>query len=426
MKHIYTALLTTTILSLSTILGAGRNNLVEGSSATDGCSSTKTTYAAAVQLLSNPSDEAYTQARRLLESVVDSKDPAVLQDLGIMLYLGLGGNEDIQRGINLLEESADLGSKVAQDLLITVCKIGVKVPVDKKRSGYWAGRFNNNISPAVNSSPLEDKFFEFSVQFGKEVGICASGGDQDTELKMGLIMLTSKGSNALTDTDYQWLEKAAKKGNLEAQYFLGHYELMNCRYGSNNSKNLEWLEKAADSGHEKAMEILYKAYLMYPYIEHDYVKAKKYATMLYETGNDRGCGAMLFYHLQTQATSPSRNADSIISQFAKEVIQKSQKENPDRSVILLAATLLSDKVTLYDKFIRKVIKPDVAEYLRLTFLAANSKYATQNPLKMAAEIFEEGKYGQAKDIAKALHYYKKAALLGDKRAIEKVKQLSSM
>lgn len=96
MKHIYKILLTTTILSFQTILGADGNNLVKGSSATDGYNTTKTTYAAAVQLLSNPSEEAYTQARSLLESVVDSKDPAVLQDLGIMLYLGLGGNEEIQ------------------------------------------------------------------------------------------------------------------------------------------------------------------------------------------------------------------------------------------------------------------------------------------------------------------------------------------
>lgn len=83
------------------------------------------------------------------------------------------------------------------------------------------------LSPAVNSSSLEDKFYDFRVQFGKDVGIRASAGDQDAELKMGLIMLTSKGSNALADTDYHLLEKAASKGNVEAQHLLGHYELMN-------------------------------------------------------------------------------------------------------------------------------------------------------------------------------------------------------
>lgn len=77
--------------------------------------------------------------------MVDSKDPAVLQDLGIMLYLGLGGKEDVQRGLDLLEESSDLGAKVAQRLLNSMYQVGMKVPVNNVYAGYWACRFNNNV-----------------------------------------------------------------------------------------------------------------------------------------------------------------------------------------------------------------------------------------------------------------------------------------
>ena len=72
----------------------------------------------------------------------------------------------------------------------------------------------------------------------------------------------------------------------------------------------------------------------------------------------------------------------------------------------------------------EIVKPDFEEAVRLFVRAADAKYVLPHYIKTAAEIFEEGKYGQEKDVAKALHYYKKAAMLGDKRAIEKVKQLT--
>lgn len=311
---------------------------------------------------------------------------------------------------------------MAQDLLITVCKIGVKVPVDKKRSGYWAGRFARNTAPVVNSSPLEDKFYGFWIQFEKDVGVRARGGDPDAELKAGLIMLAQKRRPPQT-SDYLWLEKAANKGNIEAQYLLGHYELNVSRYGKNHSKNLYWLEKAADRGHVEAMAELMRAYSYDLYVPKDHRKVKALAEKLYKMGDDRGHGRLISFNLKEFETS-KKTPDASTIALIQEYINKSKSSDASVEVIYFAAlTLLGDQGVLAN-IPGEIVKPDLNEAVRLFVRAAETRYALPHYIVDTARIFEEGKFGQAKDLAKALHYYKKAAFLGDKKAIEKVRQLS--
>lgn len=414
MKHIYKTLLTTTILSFQTIFGAGGNNVVDVSPATETCPATQPTLAEVTRLLANPSEEAYIQARRLLESVVDSKDPAVLQELGMMLYLGLGGTEDVQQGINLLEEAADLGAKAAQYKLAGMYRIGQKMPINSKRSGYWSGRLARNTAPVVNSSLLEDNFDEFSVQFGKEIGIRVRAGDPDAELKVGLIMLSVNAANP-KDSDYQWLEKAANKGNIEAQYLLGYYELMNYRHGYDHAKNLYWLEKAADRGHEKAMEKLLQTYSFGPLVPKDLVKAKALAEKLYQMGNDHGHGRLIDFNLSEFEIS-KKTPDAATIALIQEYINKSKSSDASAEIMFFSALMLLGKQGTLAHVPDEIIQPNFEEAVRLFVRAAEAKYVLPHYILGTAEIFEEGKYGQAKDLAKALHYYKKAALLGDKKS----------
>lgn len=378
----------------------------------------------ALQLISraNPSEGDYQQARHRLESIVASKDPLVLQELGFMYYLGLGGKEDVQQGIQLLEEAADLGAKGAQNKLGVMYRVGMKVPINIVYAGYWSSRYSNNTNPVVRSTAFEDKFYEFSVQFGIEVGIQARLGDKDAELRLGLIMLTVNGSNP-KDSDYQWLENAAKKGNIEAQYYLGHYELVNYRYGPSNSKNLEWLETAADNGHEKAMEELMGAYSFDIYGVKDPVKAKTLAVRLHKMGNDKGHQKLIGVML-SEFEASKKVLDSAIIALINDYIHKSKSSDASPELMHFSACMLLGDQGMLAYVPGEIVKPDFEEAVRLFVRAADAKYVLPHYIKTAAEIFEEGKYGQEKDVAKALHYYKKAAMLGDKRAIEKVKQLT--
>jgi TPR repeat protein len=389
-----------------------------------GCSSAEPIYKEAVQLLSSskPSNDDYAKARQLLESVASSKDPAVLQDLGIMLYLGLGGNEDVKRGLDLLEESADLGSKVAQRLLITIYKIGAKVSINKVASGYWSFRFANNLAPRVNTSPLEDKFFEFTVQFGKDIGVKAHQGDQEAELKRELIIWAQKDVRNLNDNDYVGLETLAKKGNVEAQYYLGSYELINYRYGKDAPKNVYWLERAAEKGHVEAMYLLSKAYLFYPFVIPDLTKAKYFAEKLYKTGHDNGVVALFSVHMKELEKSSNKISETLVK-LASEIIKKSKTAGASQVIVAHAALILLGKQGPYGEALGNMIEPDLKEGVSLFVRSAEAKYAINTTIVNVARIFEEGKYGQKKDLTKALHYYKKAALFGDKKAIEKVKQL---
>lgn len=114
---------------------------------------------------------------------------------------------------------------------------------------------------------------------------------------------------------------------------------------------------------------------------HDFIKAKKYATKLHQMGNDRGCVALLFFHLHTKKTLLLRNADEVMIELAKEVIQKSKKESADSLLIDQAALMLSGKAVPYGEYLNDVIKPDFEEAVRLILISANRKYATQHPLK---------------------------------------------
>ena len=69
---------------------------------------------------------------------------------------------------------------------------------------------------------------------------------------------------------FKWLQRAASKGNVEAQYLLGKNLYLNKkRYG----EAVCWLEKAANQGHEEAIYTLGEYYVLGPFASSTFEEA---------------------------------------------------------------------------------------------------------------------------------------------------------
>lgn len=138
-----------------------------------------------------------------------------------------------------------------------------------------------------------------------------------------------------------------------------------------------------------------------------------------DKGHQRLIGVML-----SEFEASKKVPDSAKIALINDYIHKSKSTNASPELMHFSALLLLGNQGKLAYVPGEIVKPDFDEAVRLLVRAADAKYVWSDYIKMAAEIFEEGKYGQEKDVAKALQYYKKAAMLGDKRVIEKVKQLA--
>ncbi len=81
------------------------------------------------------------------------------------------------------------------------------------------------------------------------------------------------------------VQKAAKKGDANAQYHLGQAYADAYHVKRDYAKAVEWTEKAANQGHDKAQEFLGKLYYTGLGVGQDYAAAAKWLGMAAKLGN---------------------------------------------------------------------------------------------------------------------------------------------
>ncbi len=178
--------------------------------------------------------------------------------LGITYYAGYR-TKDLAR--EWLEKAATQRHVEAQYAL--GINYAYQKPIDMEMAKYWLEKAAKQHHPQAETylryfqginmpPPKVDPRIEHENKI-KDLTQKAESGDADTEYKLGMEYMHDADQNAELNAR-TWLEKAAKQGHIEAQYWLG------MSYGWHNPNNIKeaihWLQEAANQDHIDARTYL--------------------------------------------------------------------------------------------------------------------------------------------------------------------------
>lgn len=214
-------------------------------------------------------EKEYSEAVKWLQMAVDegSQDARVL--LGMCYEYGRGIEKDEKKAVSLYEEAAERWDQDAQYLLGCCYAFGNGVEVDYEKAAEW-------LQKAIH--------FGYQNEHAKEVlELCKKLISQDQQ------EVVEEGGNQEEDEDsIDVLKKAAKQGDAEAQYQLGHCYYSGDGVEESHLEALKWFRKAAEQGFARAQCELGNCYCTGNGIEENHTEAFKWYRKAAEQGDAEG------------------------------------------------------------------------------------------------------------------------------------------
>lgn len=177
--------------------------------------------------------------------------------LGRCYYYGAGVEKDYAKAFAAFEKSAKLGFGKAKDYLGDCYRNGQGVEKDLYEAARWYkdAADNNGTANAAHSLAFMYMNGEGVPENEKKAVdyfmIAAEGGITQAQR----IIAQEYVSGDILSRDYEaarvWMEKAANKGDAQAQLMLGRYYVSDFGY-NDDQKAFEWFEKAAEQGDAEA------------------------------------------------------------------------------------------------------------------------------------------------------------------------------
>ncbi|MGD9638023.1 MAG: tetratricopeptide repeat protein [Alphaproteobacteria bacterium] len=195
-------------------------------------------------------------------------------EVGNRYELGIGVDKDLKTAVKWFGEAAQKGSPEAQYRLGMMFFMGDPLPQDLKMAfnlikasadkGYVYAQYFLGYMYEKGSGVIEDK--DKALEWYKK----AAAGDFDrayirlaelelTEYQMMLskaYLLGEKGFKKDAAKSAYWLEKAAKNGDADAQFQLGHFYLEGFGVEKSEENAAIWFKAASLNGYEGAEDIL--------------------------------------------------------------------------------------------------------------------------------------------------------------------------
>ena len=342
--------------------------------------------------------------------------------LGEYYEKGIGAKKDIEKAISCYKEAAEKGNVDALNNLTMYWVSSVEANFRSEEALYYYKKASEEGQNQVKEIVLSD-YTKFNKQedYIEWLIFAAELGDANAQYQLGIKYYTGNGIERNKKLSYEWIAKAASKGNKEAKRFLNkgsffdetyfdqliekakqgdteaQYELAlsyetgvtkdNESLGVTPSQAFPWYQKAAESGHAQAQYKLGLCYEKEKGITKDYEKAIYW----YEKAEEQG--------IEEAGTSLKKLLLKI----------EAEKGNAEAQYELALSYLNGNKG---DKHL----------YKALVFF---EKAAEQGHIKaqyMTGKFYEEG-WGTAQDISKAISWYERAAEQGDLEAAQRIKIL---
>ena len=179
-----------------------------------------------------------------------------------LYYHGYGIDQSYENAFDLYRKSARQGNPYA--------------------SYELAKMYRDGIGTEKNTEKADGHFKEAFTGF---LDLEAQSRDDKLQYRLGHMLYTGTGTGKDAASAITYFEKAAKLGNVNAQYMLGRIYLEAGSEHINIEKALQWLGKAAHNGNAPARYAMGKLYLAGSHVEKDVLKAVEMFTKSAEQGN---------------------------------------------------------------------------------------------------------------------------------------------
>ncbi len=244
------------------------------------------------------SHEWYAKAlSAFLAAEAEKTKPYLQYRIGKMYAAGLGTPQDYEAAASWFQQAVDKNHKYAQYSLAGLYYRGQGVAQDYKialelyqRSSVQgnpyadyelAKMFRDGIGTEKNIDKAGEHFKRAFTGFSS---LEAESHDDKLQYRLGQMLYSSTGTAQDIPTAMAYFEKAAKVGNVNAQYMLGKLWLENNT--SDPEQAIEWLTKAADGGNGAAQYALAKFYRDGTHVQKDIQKAIALFTLSAEQKNE--------------------------------------------------------------------------------------------------------------------------------------------
>ena len=203
----------------------------------------------------------YAQAASWFQEAVDKNHKYAQYSLAGLYYRGQGVGQDYETAFELYQRSADQGNPYADYELAKMFRDGIGTQKNTDKAGE-----------------------HFKCAFTGFSSLEADSHDDKLEYRLGQMLYTGTGTRQDIPAAMTYFEKAAKVGNVNAQYMLGKLWL---ETGTGDPEQaIEWLAKAADGGNAAAQYALAKFYRDGTHMQKDIQKTVKLFTLSAEQKNE--------------------------------------------------------------------------------------------------------------------------------------------
>lgn len=231
------------------------------------------------------------------KTATERKRPYLQYRIGKMYAADIGTDQDYNKAARWLKGAASAGHKYAQYSLAGLYRQGQGVAQDDVQAFHLYG------CSAEQGNPYAD--YELAKMYrdgigtqkdGRQAGVHfentfdgflhleAKSGDDKLQYRLGQMLHTGTGTERDDVAAADYWERAAKMGNVHAQYALGKLWLEN---GSGDTAQaIRWITKAAEAGNAAAQYTLGKLCLTGEVMEKDTARAVELFTLSAGQGNE--------------------------------------------------------------------------------------------------------------------------------------------
>lgn len=227
----------------------------------------------------------------------ERKRPYLQYRIGKMYAAGLGAGQDYGTAAGWLSQAAAAGHKYAQYSLAGLYHRGQGVAQDDTEAFRLYGCSAEQGNPYADyelakmyrdgiGTPKDSSQAEICFQnaFSGFLHLEEKCGDDKLQYRLGQMLHTGTGTEKDDAAAADYWERAAKLGNVHAQYAMGKLWLEN---GSGNTAQaVRWITKAADAGNAAAQYTLGKLCLSGEVVEKDAARAVELFTLSAGQGNE--------------------------------------------------------------------------------------------------------------------------------------------
>ena len=218
--------------------------------------------------------------------------------IGKMHAAGFGTEQDYVEAAGWFEMAASRNHKYAQYSLAGLYYRGQGVSQDYEIAFRLYGKSAAQRVPYANyelakmyrdgigtEKDAEEAELNFEEAFYGFKRLEEQSHDDKLQYRIGQMLYTGTGTDKDVDEAIGYFEKAARLGNVHAQYMLSKVYLDEDSGHRNSEKAVLWLAKAADNGSSPAQFALGKLYRDGSHVEKDIVKAVELFTKTAEQNN---------------------------------------------------------------------------------------------------------------------------------------------